>query len=332
MNEPILDESPVAAAPAALSSAAGLRRALLWLAFAAMVALLAVSVWRQRTLVLQLQQQITAQREELDEQQHALAAQQAAAVAAADALAQQRLEARQGLEDLRAEWSGGAEAFAEAQHLHAARYLVHEAALHLHIGRDAAGAQRALQAALDELAPVQGERAARLRALVSADRQTLAQLEVTSPLEVARRLHVVQTKVALLQPLKATLGNGDKGVNLIEGESGFLAMLKQTWEQNAGAWFVVHHHDEPIRTPPDLLEHRKLRLALSLALSEAQLASVHSDPLLYAESLKRARGLASAYYQDTDLGESILTDIDALLALNIAIDAFALASEQEFGA
>ena len=300
-----------------------------WLAIAAMIALFAVALWRLQShtklaeqRLVALEQQNRALVEQLDQQQ-----QQHQALQAAQAMAHQEYEHM--LDDLRAELSGGAPAFAETQRLHAAKYLIHQAVLHVQMGRDVNGAVVALSSALTELQTAVSEPSNRLRAAIQADIQTLKKMEVSSPLDIARALNQIQVKVAQLQPLRTTLGNGDKGLNLIQSTDGWWGTLKQSWDQYAGEWFVVRHHEDIVHAPPDELENRKIKLALSLALSEAQLASVHSDTMLYAESIKRARSLAIAFYNQTDLGEDIANDLDIMLSKTIALDSFMLSAEQE---
>lgn len=300
-----------------------------WVALIAMLALFAVALWRQQNHTKLAEQRLGAleqQNQTLTEQLNAQQLQYQTLIAAQ---ASARQEAEQMLENVRAELSGGAQAFAEAQRLHAAKYLIHQATLHIQMGRDVDGAIVALNSALSELQTAVSEPANRLRAAIHADMQTLKNFDVTSPLEIARALNQIQVKVAQLQPLRTTLGNGDKGLNLIQSTDGWWGTLKQSWDQYAGEWFVVRRHEDIVHAPPDELENRKIKLALSLALSEAQLASVHSDTMLYAESIKRARGLAIAFYNETDLGEDIVQDLNNMLGKTIALDSFMLSAEQE---
>ena len=330
-NDDMLPPDYAPRSPEAPAKAQGnvARSVLFWVATLALLALFALALWRQQEHSRQAEQRIGALNSRIETLQQDLQQRKNAAQAEQQVFEQTMQQYTEALESIRAEVSGGAQAFAEAQRMHAASYLVHHASLHIRLGRDIDGAKAALNSALSELQLATSERANQLRAAITADLQTLAQVQITSPLMLARELNELQVRVNQLEPLRSTLGNGDKGLNLIEAQDGWLGYLKQSWDQYAGDWFVVRRYDEVVNTPPDALENRRIKLAISLAISEAQLASVHADPLLYTEALKRARGYLLAFYSNTDQGEALQQAIDQLLNKTIARDDFELTSAQE---
>ena len=223
-------------------------------------------------------------------------------------------------DDLRALVAGGADSFADAQRRHAAEYYIHQAAQRLSLQQDLRGAIAALDGAAQELLSSKLPANQALRQRVIADRDKLAAAAPIDVLATARELADLQQRVSALQALGPALENGRYLIQTDGHETGWLGDLKSTWQQFSGDWFLVRKHDAAVVSPPDAAEGRRIKLALSLALSEARLAAFQHESSSYQEALARALRLLDQYYSNADGSDALRTGLLKLQQQTVAID------------
>lgn len=293
--------------------------ALLGLVLLTVLVFLTIAIWRlhERTQQAErneavLQEAVAELRRDLSENLRS----QGSALASV----QEKLALQQGShEDLRALVAGGAESFADAQRRHAAEYFIHQAAQRLTLQQDIRGAIAALDGAAQELISSKLPANQELRKRVIADQQRLASLPPVDVMAVARQLAGLQNVVNALLPLGPSLDNGRYLLKPDAHETGWLGDLKSTWHQFSGDWFLVRKHDEAVVSPPDAAEGRRIKLALSLALAEAQLAALQHENESYQEALARALRLLDQYYANAEGSEPLRTGLRSLQQQPIAL-------------
>lgn len=306
---------------AAVSASRSMLVVLLTLILLAVLVLFAVAIWRlhDRTQLAErneavLQEAVSELRRDLAE---SLRTQSLSLSTVQEKLAQQ-----QGShEDLRALVAGGAESFAEAQRRHAAEYFVQQANQRLVLNQDLPGAIAALDAGVQELISSKLPANQDLRKRMLADRQQLAALRSVDVLAIAKQLAGLQNVVNGLLPLGPSLDNQRYLLRPDGHETGWLGDLKSTWQQFSGDWFLVRKHDAEVSSPPDASEGRRIKLALSLALSEARFAALEHDSTSYQEALSRALRLVEQYYGNAEGSDKLRTGLHALQQQAVAIQA-----------
>ncbi|NQD36122.1 hypothetical protein HPT27_03735 [Permianibacter sp. IMCC34836] len=315
------ETSPDAAVSAPLAAATS-RAPLFWLLGMVLVAVLvlfAVAIWRLHDRTLQAERNEAVLQEAVSELRRDLAESLRNNNLALAGL-QEKLAKQQGShEDLRALVAGGAESFAEAQRRHAAEYFVQQAAQRLSLNQDVHGAIAALDGAAQELISSKLPANQDLRKRVLSDRQRLAAMSAVDVMAVARQLAALQNAVNGLLPIGPSLENQRYLISNDTGNTGWLGDLKSTWQQFSGDWFLVRKHDQEVVSPPDAAERRRIKLALSLALSEARLAALQHETASYQEAVSRALRLLDQYYANAEGSADLRSGLQALQQQAVAV-------------
>lgn len=316
-------------------AAATSRAPLFWmlgLVLLAVLVLFAVAIWRLHDRTLQAERNEAVLQEAVSELRRDLA-ESLRSNNLAIAAVQEKLAKQQGSqEDLRALVAGGAESFAEAQRRHAAEYFIQQAAQRLSLNQDVHGALAALDGAAQELISSKLATNQELRKRILNDRQRLSTMGSIDVLAIARQLATLQNAVNGLLPIGPSLEDSHYLISKDAGNTGWLGDLKSTWQQFSGDWFLVRKHDSEVVSPPDAAEGRRIKLALSLALSEARLAALQHETASYQEAISRALRLLDQYYANADGSAELRTGLQSLQQQAVAVSGDLSLSANDNGA
>lgn len=280
-------------------------------------------LYLQHARYQELQQAQGAQQQALADLQRAWEARQARDEDARRAQ-QNRLDNLQTAHDnLRAQFAGGAERFADAQRLHAAQYLLLQANQRLALTQDVAAALQLLESADQELAGGRDSSFVQLRRDLARERGRLNALQLADVRALAEQLAGIQHQVSQLQPLAPVLLAQGPGAPApaTGSETSWLGSLAATWKRYSGDWFLVRRHAEPVTAPPDEANFRQFTLAIGIALSEAQLAALRHDQHWYQSALERARHLLHAGLNGGPAVDALQAQLRDMATQNVAVPA-----------
>ncbi len=280
-------------------------------------------LYLQHARYQELQQTQTAQQQALSDLQRGWEARQARDEDAQRAL-QNRLDNLQTAHDnLRAQFAGGAERFADAQRLHAAQYLLLQANQRLALTQDVAAALQLLESADLELAGGRDSSFAQLRRDLARERGRLNALQLADVRALAEQLAGIQQQVSQLQPLAPVLLAEADGAApaASRSDTSWLGSFAATWKRYSGDWFLVRRHAEPVTAPPDEANFRQFTLAIGVALSEAQLAALRHDQGWYQSALARAQHLLHAGLNGGPAVDALQTRLRDMATQNVAVPA-----------
>ncbi len=201
-----------------------------------------------------------------------------------------------------------------------AEHLVRLASLRLSALQDLTSA-RALVLGADEILREQDDPAAyAAREQLAKSMAALNSVEQPDRTGLFLQLGALREQSAQLSVLAPEF-QADAQAPALQGDAAGFAHWRQWWRTVSGFFRIDFSPDNNIRPLLAGQSLQQVRLALSLALEQAQWAALNGQGKVYTQALDEARGvLAGSFNQDNTQAKSLLARIDALKGQSVTVD------------